>query len=109
MKIYGWRKIPERLAWRGGGHPVFKRRLNHVEKGRRIHVRGCSWWLVWNYTGWEQVDSKWRGATRILAPAGSIRNGFTFFRSASAGPAFMRGGGTACRQPAFMLKGREGK
>ena len=46
-------------------------------------------------------------ATRVLAAAGSIRNGFTFFRRASAEPAFMRGGGTACGQAVFLLKSRK--
>ena len=78
-----------------------------LKKGAVFRIRGVAVARLELY-GWEQVDSKWRGATRVLAPAGSIRNGFTFFRSASAGPAFMRGGGTACRQPAFMLKGGEG-
>lgn len=79
-----------------------------LEKGVVLGIRGVAVARLERY-GWEQVDSERRGATRVLAAAGRIRNGFTFFRRASAGVAFMRGGGTACRQPAFMIKGGEGK
>ena len=49
-----------------------------LEKGAVFRIRGVALARLELY-GWEQVDSKWRGATRFLAAAGSIRNGFIFF------------------------------
>ncbi|PNC26914.1 hypothetical protein CXU13_03755 [Akkermansia muciniphila] len=49
-----------------------------LKKGAVFRIRGVALARLELY-GWEQVDSKWRGATRFLAAAGSIRNGFIFF------------------------------
>ena len=68
----------------GGGVRFLKAPKPCWKRAAVFRIRGVAVARLELY-GWEQVDSKWRGAARVLAAAGSIRNSFTFFRRRQPG------------------------